>query len=240
MMLFSANVQARGRADMEVPNRVVALMLGFSLTFVIGLFFVVPLLVTRASSQFVSNGLGNNAIEGAIRLGIFLGYLWLVGRLGTMQRVFQYHGAEHKTINAFEHGDSLDPTTVQRYSTTHVRCGTAFILWVLVISVVVFALIGHPPLLLGILSRVVLVPLIAAISYEILRLGARFYGFAPVRLILQPGLWLQGLTTREPSDDQVAVAIAALQGVLSADRALDQRGQPSNDGLPRVSTAGSG
>jgi uncharacterized protein YqhQ len=217
MMLFSANVQAKAELDRDIPRGLVGGMLAFSLTFAVGLFFVLPLLLTRAGAHAVHNSLLSNAFEGVIRLTLFIGYLALISNLGQMRRVFQYHGAEHKTINAYEHGAELTPASVQRFTTIHVRCGTAFLLWVVVISIAVFALIGHPPLLLGVASRIALVPVIAAISYEILRLGARFYSVPPVRVALQPGLWLQRLTTREPSDDQVAVAITALQTVLAAD-----------------------
>lgn len=235
MMLYSANIHARGELDRDIPKGLVGTMLTISLVFAVGLFFVVPLLFARATGHWMGTSLGANAIEGAVRLLLFLGYLWLVGRMDQMRRVFQYHGAEHKTINAFEAGADLTPASVQRHSTIHVRCGTAFLLWVLVVSIFVFALIGHPPLLLGVAARVVLVPLIAAASYEILRLGARFYGVTPVRIILQPGLWLQRLTTREPSDDQVAVAIEALSYVLDADGVV-RRGMI--DVTPAIQTPG--
>src|SRR5947209_1443291 len=217
MMLFSANVQAEADLGKEIPKSLVASIIAISLTLAVGVFFVLPLLLVRAGSLLSSNTLVGNIIEGIVRLGLFLVYLALIGRIERMQRIFQYHGAEHKTINAYEHGAELTPPTVQRFSTIHVRCGTAFLLWVVVISIFVFALLGHPPILVGVLARIVLVPLLAAISYEILRLGARFYHLAGVRVVLQPGLWLQRLTTREPSNDQVEVAIAALLPVLHAD-----------------------
>jgi len=217
MMLFSANVQAEADLGKEIPKSLVASIIAISLTLAVGVFFVLPLLLVRAGSLLSSNTLVGNIIEGIVRLGLFLVYLALIGRIERMQRIFQYHGAEHKTINAYEHGAELTPPTVQRFSTIHVRCGTAFLLWVVVISIFVFALLGHPPILVGVLARIVLVPLVAAISYEILRLGARFYHLAGVRVVLQPGLWLQRLTTREPSNDQVEVAIAALLPVLHAD-----------------------
>jgi uncharacterized protein YqhQ len=215
MMLFSARIHS-GISERDVSKRAVGTMLLFSLTLAVGLFFVFPLLVSRAAGG-VHGSLLSNVLEGVIRLALFLGYLILIARMPQMYRVFQYHGAEHKTINAYEAGAPLTPESVQRYSTLHVRCGTAFLLWVAALSIVVFAAIGHPPLFLGIVSRVVLVPVIAALGYELLRLGARYYRFAPVRAIMQPGLWLQHLTTREPSNDQVEVAIAALRDVLAAD-----------------------
>jgi uncharacterized protein YqhQ len=217
MMLYSANVQAEADLGQEIPKSLVASMIAVSLTLAVGVFFVLPLLLVRAGGPISHNSLLGNVVEGVLRLALFLIYLALIGRIGRMNRIFQYHGAEHKTINAYENGADLTPETVQRFSTIHVRCGTAFLLWVVVISIFVFALLGHPPLLLGVLARIVLVPLVAAISYEVLRAGARFYHFAPVRVVLQPGLWLQRLTTREPSDDQIEVAIAALLPVLRAD-----------------------
>jgi uncharacterized protein YqhQ len=147
-----------------------------------------------------------------------------------MRRVFQYHGAEHKAINAYESGSELTPGAVQTFTTTHVRCGTAFLLWVIVVSILVFGLVGHPPLLIGVLARIVLVPVIAAVSYEILRMGARFYHIGAVKAILQPGLWLQRLTTRPPSDEQVEVAISALIPVLEADGAWENVFQPATIG----------
>jgi uncharacterized protein YqhQ len=217
VMIYSANVQARGQLNREIPKRLLVSLMTASLTLAVGVFFVLPLLLTRAGVPFLHGSFGANVVEGAIRLVLFLGYLTLVGRLRQMQRVFQYHGAEHKTVNAYEHGAPLTPAEVQRFSVIHTRCGTAFLLWVVLISIVVFAVLGHPPMLLAIAARIVLVPVIAALSYEILRLGARYYHLASVRFVMQPGLWLQRLTTREPSLDQLEVAIAALLPVLRAD-----------------------
>jgi uncharacterized protein YqhQ len=219
MMLFSARVHS-GLAEEDVSGRAVGIMITFSLTLAVGLFFVFPLLVSRAAGGVVHGSLLGNVIEGLIRLALFIGYLALIARMPQMRTVFQYHGAEHKTINAYEAGAPLNPQSVQRFSTLHVRCGTAFLLWVAALSIVVFAVLGHPPFLIGIVSRIILVPVIAAIGYELLRLGARYYRYAPVRTVMQPGLWLQYLTTREPTDDQVEVAIAALRAVLSADSDL--------------------
>ncbi|MGH2444374.1 MAG: DUF1385 domain-containing protein [Chloroflexota bacterium] len=231
MMLFSANVQAEADLGAEIPKSVIATMLTVSLTLAIAIFFVLPLLLSRADHRLIHGTIATNAAEGLVRLALFLGYIALIGRIGRMKRVFQYHGAEHKTINAFEHGAELTPESVGRYSTIHVRCGTAFLLWVVVVSIFVFALLGHPPLIVSILARVVLVPLIAAISYEILRLGARYYHLFPVRMVVQPGLWLQRLTTREPSPDQIEVAIAALQPVLQADGVFEASPHPAGPKL---------
>ncbi|MGH2447196.1 MAG: DUF1385 domain-containing protein [Chloroflexota bacterium] len=217
LMLMSVDVQARGELGREVPRGLLAVMLVLSLGFAVVLFFLLPLLAAQAGLYVVHSGLLSSLLEGLVRLGIFLGYLAVVGHLGQMNRVFQYHGAEHKTINAFEANAPLRPDVVQKYSIVHIRCGTAFLLWVVVISILVFALIGHPPLLVGALLRLLLVPVVAALGYEVLQLGVRYYHVGPVRWLLQPGLWMQQLTTRPPSDDQIQVAIAALLPVLEAD-----------------------
>lgn len=217
MMLFSANIRAGGEEQRPVPKGMIVGMLVFSLAFVIGVFFIGPLLLVRAGGHFAGGSLIGNAVEGVLRLVLFIGYLALIGQLAQMKRVFEYHGAEHKTVNAFEAGAELTPSSVRKFSTIHVRCGTAFLLWVVVLSIFVFALIGHPALPVTVASRIILIPLIASASYEVLRLGARYYHVPLVRAVLQPGLWLQRLTTREPSDDQLEVAITALKPVLEAD-----------------------
>ena len=149
-----------------------------------------------------------------MRVLLFLGYIALIGRLKEIRRVFQYHGAEHKTIAAFEHQDRLEPDAVDRYSTLHVRCGTNFLLIVMVLAIVVYALFPAKGLLWGILSRVIAIPLIAGISFELLRLGARFTDAPVMRAIMAPGLWLQKITTRPPDHSQIEVAIASFQEVL--------------------------
>jgi uncharacterized protein YqhQ len=157
-------------------------------------------------------------IEGTIRIGLLVAYLAVIGLFGELRRVFQYHAAEHKAINAYEAGAPLEPEEVQRHSLIHVRCGTAFLLWVMVIAILVFSLLGRPPLMWLIASRVVALPLIAGLAYEVIRLAARYNRFVLVRAVLAPGLWLQRLTTREPTLDQVAVSIRALERVLAAEK----------------------
>ena len=216
MLLWAANVQVAEQTQEEIARYLVPVMMIVSLGVVLGLFFLLPLfLVNRVPMGH--DALLKNAVEGAIRLALLIAYLVVLGRLGSLQRVYQYHGAEHKSINAYEAGAPLTPESVQRFSLRHIRCGTAFLLWVMVISVVVFSLLGRGNVIWIIASRVILVPLIAAVSYEVLRLGARFYDVALVRWIMTPGLWLQALTTRQPDDSQVEVAIAALERVLAAD-----------------------
>ena len=193
------------------------LTLVFSLAFAVALFFLLPLGVVGLVHQWLPNEWAGLILEGVVRLALLVGYLWLIGRLPEIQRVFAYHGAEHKSINAMEAGDPLDVAHVRAASRVHTRCGTGFLLIVMVVSILVFALLGNPPIALRILSRVLLVPVIAAISYELLRLGAAYYRFRVVRWLMAPSLALQGLTTREPDDSQIACAIVALERVLRTD-----------------------
>ncbi len=160
-------------------------------------------------------------VEGLIRIGIFLGYLIILSFIPDLRRVFQYHAAEHKAINALEAGEELTPEKVQRFSLIHLRCGTAFLLWVMIVAILVFAFVGKIDSWLWlILSRILLLPLIAGLAYEVIRLAARFGTNPVVHVILLPGLWLQRLTTREPTDDQVEVSIASLQAAIARDDAV--------------------
>jgi uncharacterized protein YqhQ len=188
-----------------------------AMVFGIGLFFVSPLLLTRLVESRLPNAAASVVVEGLIRIVLFFGYVWLIGRLGDVRRVFAYHGAEHKTINAYEAGEQLTPERVGRYSVAHPRCGTAFLLYVVVLSIFVFGLLGRPSLPVRIATRIALVPVIASVAYEVIRFSARRQGNPAVRLLLIPGLALQALTTREPDDSQVQVAIAALNRVLEVD-----------------------
>lgn len=201
----------------QIGGLALALTLVVSLGFAIAVFFLGPLLITGLFHNQIGEGWLNLTVEGIIRLALLIGYLYLIGRVPDIQRVFGYHGAEHKTINAMEHGDPLDIPHVRRASRVHTRCGTGFLLLVMVVSIFVFALVGSPSLLLKIVSRIVLVPVIAGIAYELMRLGAANYRYRVVRWLLAPGLALQGLTTREPDDSMIECAIAALQRVMSRD-----------------------
>lgn len=220
MLLWSASVQVEEQIEEEVPGYLIPLIMLISLAFGVALFFLLPLFLVRAASSSWALG-GNlilrNILEGVIRLVLLIAYLGLLGRLRNLQRVFQYHGAEHKAINAYEAGAELTPESVQSFSLRHVRCGTAFLLWVMVVSIFVFSILGNGPIWWRFSSRIILIPVIAGLSYEMLRIGARFYHVALVRWIMTPGLWMQGLTTREPDDSQVECAIAALKRVLVAD-----------------------
>jgi uncharacterized protein YqhQ len=217
-LIFSSNV-ALEEEEGEVSGPFLWATVGVALAFVIALIFVGPVLATGLLEDAIDNERLAALVEGVIRLAVLLGYLGLIGLLPDIRRVFAYHGAEHKAINAFEHGAPLEVASVQPYSTAHPRCGTSFLLVVVVVSVVLFVLVGTPPLWQRLLSRVGLVPVIAAVSYELIRLGGTFQGNRVVRALFTPNLWLQSLTTRQPDDSQVEVALHALREVLAGDSA---------------------
>ena len=198
-----------------------------SLAFAVGLFSLVPLFLTKWLMPGMQGSLGFNLAEGVIRLAIFLAYLWGVGFMPDVRRVFSYHGAEHKTIHAYEAGVELTPESVQKYTTAHARCGTAFLLAVLIIAIFIFSLVGKQTLWLLIVSRILLLPVIAAIAYEVTQYGARHMDNIFIKWLVAPGLWLQSLTTKQPDDKMVEVAIAALKEVLMADGVLPTESVPT-------------
>jgi uncharacterized protein YqhQ len=185
-----------------------------ALVFAIGLFFVVPVGLTSLIKDQLNSGFLFWLVEGLVRTGIFLGYLALLSRLRDLRRVFQYHGAEHKTIACFEAGDELVPERAALYSRLHPRCGTSFLLIVMIVAIFVFAPIGLPAWYLLLATRILGVPLIAGISFELIKFAGRNRRRGWVRGLMWPGMQLQKLTTREPDHAQLAVAIASLQAVL--------------------------
>jgi|SRR4051812_31689078 uncharacterized protein YqhQ len=198
-----------------------AIAIGFTvIVFKVSPALITDLLPLHSTGQFV-------IIEGLIRVSLLILYLAAISRIPDLRRVFQYHAAEHKAINAYEDGAELTPETVQGYSKIHLRCGTAFLLWVMVIAVFVFALVGRPALPTLILSRILLLPVIAGLAYELIRFGGKHPDNRIVRTLLTPGLWLQGLTTREPTLDQVEVSINALKDVLAAETRAQEAGGAS-------------
>lgn len=213
MLIFSANIAA-GRGD-EAPPAAVTGTVATTLSFAVALFFVLPIVLLNRTNRRARSPLASNLLEGALRLGLFVGYIGLISRVEGIKRVFEYHGAEHKAVHAYEHDVSLTPDEVQQFPTAHPRCGTAFLLQVMLLSAIVFSLFGRPSLGRRILLRVVMVPVLSSLSYELLRLGAR--GFPLTRVMVGPGLAMQRLTTREPDDAQVEVAIAAMKGALALD-----------------------
>jgi uncharacterized protein YqhQ len=215
---FSANV-ALEEEKAELTSGMMWGSLVLSLGFAVGFFFLVPLFLVGLVDRYITSALLSNLIEGLIRLGLFLGYLVGIGYLPDIRRVFAYHGAEHKTVNAYEAGVALEPDAVQAFSTAHIRCGTSFLLVIIIIFVFLTTLMGRPSLAMRLASRIVLVPLVTAIAYEWLRFGAAHYNNLLVRALAAPGLLLQRLTTREPTPDMLEVAIVALREVRLADEA---------------------
>jgi uncharacterized protein YqhQ len=223
-LAISANYAAQDEGeDEEVSTEIGRGALIFAFAIAIGfallLFKVTPALVTswlpiETTGAFV-------VVEGLIRVTIFILYLAVISLLPDLRRVFEYHGAEHKAINAYEAGEELEPATVQRFSLIHPRCGTAFLLWVMVIAIFVFAFFGRPAWYWLITSRILLLPLIAGIAYEVIRFAGKHTGNRILMTLLAPGLWLQRLTTREPSLEQLEVSIRALKDVLQREGRLD-------------------
>jgi uncharacterized protein YqhQ len=216
-LAISANYAAQqedddGEVQTELSRGQLLFAFGIAIGFARLLFKVSPALITNwlpieSTGAFV-------VVEGLVRVTIFIAYLLLISLLPDLKRVFQYHAAEHKAINAYEAGAELEPETVSRYSLLHVRCGTAFLLYVMVIAIFVFAFFGRPTWYWLIATRILLLPVIAGIAYEVIRFAGKHQENAPLRALLAPGLWLQRLTTREPTLDQIEVSIRALREVL--------------------------
>ncbi len=234
-LAFSANVMA-DEEEQPLSSGQIAALLATSLALAIGLFFVLPLVLATLVARLGLGTLGRELLEGVLRVSIFVGYLLLMRRTRDIRRVFAYHGAEHKAVNAYEAGAPLTPAEVRRFSLIHPRCGTSFVLVVLLISVVVFSFLGNLPFVLRLASRILFVPLIAGIGYELLRLSALNYHRAWVRKLLAPTLSLQKLTSEEPDDGMLEVAIFALQRVLAADGVVVNQHAPPADALMEPTT----
>lgn len=211
-LMFSANAASEEDEQLSPSEMrwtvVVATAVG------LGVFVVMPTWLIGLMRGAVHSNLYLNLIEGGLRLLILWGYLFAISRTREMQRVLEYHGAEHKSIAALEAGDALTPESAARHSRFHPRCGTSYLLFVALVAVALFALIGWPSLLWRVLSRLVLLPVVAGLAYEILRASARFEGSGWARAVQAPGLWMQRLTTREPDRDQLEVAITALRAAM--------------------------
>ncbi len=206
---------ALGQEEEDVGSTQLAVTLGVMLLLVAVIFFAGPVLLTSWLGRVLGNDYGEVIAEGLLRLAMLVGYIWLIGRMRDIQRVFAYHGAEHRTIHAYEHRRALTAANIREYPNAHPRCGTAFLLTVMVISLVAFVLLGTPPIWLRIVERIVLIPVIAALAYEVLRLAQRFERNAAFSLLYRPNIWLQSLTTRDPDDAQIEVAVAALEHVIA-------------------------
>jgi uncharacterized protein YqhQ len=221
-LVRSASLQAAGTGEdgdegVELGKGSIALMLTLTLVAGVGVFFLLPLFIASVTTANVQNGIVQHLVEGLIRVGIFLGYLVLIAQAPDIRRVFQYHGAEHMTIHALEHDDPLVVDRIRKYPTAHPRCGTEFLVVVIILSIVAFSLVGRQEPLVMILSRILLIPVIAAVGYEILRWGARHRGNAVVRVIMWPGILVQKITTRQPTDDMIEIAIVSMEEALRAD-----------------------
>jgi uncharacterized protein YqhQ len=217
----SANAQLAAASEgeegepMEISGGMWAGTIVVALVFAIGLFFLLPLGLTSLVKDQLNSSALFWIVEGILRTAIFLGYMVLLSRLRDLRRVFEYHGAEHKTISCFEAGLDLTPVNAQRFSRLHPRCGTSFLLIVMIVSIFVFGAVGLPAWYLLVASRIIGVPLIAGISFEIIKFAGRNRRRRWVRVMMWPGMQLQLLTTREPDLDQLAVAIASLEAVLA-------------------------
>ena len=225
-LTMSAN-ESLGEEQEELGKREIGLTLIVAFAFAIGLFFVAPLFLTGLFKHWIGSGYMFWAVEGCVRVGIFLLYLAIVTRIKDLRRVFEYHGAEHMSIHALEHGDELTVENVEHYGTLHLRCGTSFLLIVMLVAIFVFAFVGRPAWYLLILSRIVLVPLIAGVSFEIIKFAGRHETNVFVRAIMAPGLALQWMTTKRPDGAQVEVAIAALEKIIE----LEPQDRPPAKGV---------
>jgi uncharacterized protein YqhQ len=221
----SANAQLGESDEEEISGRMWAGTVALALLLAVGLFFVVPVGLTSLIKDQLGSSLLFWLVEGVLRTAIFLGYLVLISRLPDLRRVFEYHGAEHKTISCYEAGLDLTPQNAQRFSRLHPRCGTSFLLIVMIVAIFVFAPIGLPAWYWLVATRILGVPLIAGLSFELIKLTGRHRAEPWAKVVMWPGLQLQRLTTREPDLDQLAVAIAAMEAVLEE----EQPGRTADD-----------
>ena len=218
-LTYSANV-AMGEESKKESGWWIWAVMAFSMVFAVALFFLAPLFLTKWIGIQTSSILFS-LVEGIIRLAMFLIYLRLVSLMPDIKRVFAFHGAEHKAVNGYEAGAPLEPEAIKKYSKAHVRCGGSFLFVVLIIAIIVFSLVSFfigKALWLIVLSRIVLVPVIAALGYEFIHFGANHVDNIIIKILLAPGLWLQSMTTREPDDEQLKVGIMAMKTALEADQ----------------------
>ena len=216
---YSASV-SDGESDEEISKLSIASMIGFSVLIAIALFFLLPLIASKPFEGLFGSDIISNVVEGVLRLVIFVLYIFGIGLMSDIRRVYMYHGAEHMTVHAMEKGDPLVVAEIRKYPTAHPRCGTAFLLTVMIIAIIVFTLVPRDPFWMVIISRIVLIPVIASVSYEVIRLSGKYSQNFMVSLIMAPSLWLQKLTTRQPDDAQIEVAISAMTAAVEADKNL--------------------
>ena len=229
---ISASAQAEEH-DEEIGRGAWVGTVAFSVLFAVGLFFLVPVGIASLLKPQLHPALVFVLVEKLIRIGIFLGYLWLISRMKELQRVFEYHGAEHKTISCYEAGLPLTPENAKQFSRLHPRCGTSFLLIVMVVAIVVFAPLGTPAWYILFPSRVIGIPLVAGLAFELIKLFGKHRDKRWAQILMAPGMQLQKLTTREPDLDQLAVAIVALQAVLAVENP-DQASEEDRVGMEVV------
>jgi uncharacterized protein YqhQ len=231
-------------ADRQIPeeerisSKAMGITMGVALALFTAIFILIPAFLNKGiADAFDVEGFWFHLLEGGIRLGIFLGYLLLIGQIKDIKRVFQYHGAEHKAIAAYENDVEVTAESAQHFSTQHVRCGTNFLLTVMAVTILVYAFVGRPSLPWLIASRILLIPLIAGLAYEVIRFAARHMQWRWVRILMKPGLALQRLTTREPALDQVEVAVASLRAALTAEQLAEVEARSRRVAPARVQPA---
>lgn len=217
-LTISSNKQIQEEEE-KIEGPALYLTLAFSLLIGLVIFFLLPTLLMQLLYKTTHlSSIVINLIEGVVRMAIMILYLVLIRRMEDIKRVFSYHGAEHKTIHAYENGDTLDVKSIQKYSTAHPRCGTSFLVTVMIISILVFSVVSTPNVGLRLLSRIVLIPIVAMISYEVIRLLGKYEKNPIARIIAKPNLWLQSLTTNQPTDEMVEVAAQAFNRLLALEK----------------------
>ena len=234
-LTISANeaaIDENPEEDQQMSSVAMASLLGVSLLLGIVIFFLVPVFASRLVENAGANNFGANLAEGLIRLGLFIGYVWVIGKMNDIKRVFGYHGAEHMVVHAHEAGEPLTLESVRRFPAAHPRCGTSFLMTVVIVSIILFMFFPRDPFWFLIVSRIVLVPIIAAISYEFIRYAGTHQNNIWIRVFNAPNLLLQDLTTRKPDDGMVEVAITAINYAI----ALDEGRATPNDDKSTLST----
>jgi len=220
-LTISANLQAKENEKIEGSTLITTVFISITLAIII--FFVLPMLVAGMISNFLSlNAFQSNILEGLVRLVFIILYLWVISSINDIKRVFSYHGAEHKTINAFEDNAHLNVTNVMKYPTAHPRCGTSFLLTLVVLSIIVFSIIGDLSLVTRLISRILMIPILAMLSYETIRFFGNHMDQPIIHFLQKPNLFLQRLTTREPTSDMVEVAIKAFKTLQRLEQEHDE------------------
>lgn len=220
-LMYSANAALEEEKE-QLSKGTIWIVVLVAMAFSVGIFFLLPLFITHLFSAQLQSSILFNFVEGLVRMGLFLLYLKLVSLMPDIKRVFGYHGAEHKAVNALEAGMPLEVDAARPFSTANPRCGTSFLFAVLIIAIIVFSLIGKPGIGLMVLSRIVLVPVVAALAYEFIYFTSRHNDHPLMKALLTPGMWLQALTTRQPDDKQLEVALSALKKVIEMEQPVPQ------------------